>query len=140
MDGEPNLIRGTAAARVILWLVASVTPLYWIVFFATGNLTPSPADCGYKFELAFPAADLWMAVTAALGAIGLGRGANWGRTMALVTAGSILYLAAMDVLFDLENGVYLIARAQTVVEALINLSCLGFGIYLLIAMLPEAAR
>lgn len=140
MDARANGNRGPAAARAVLWIVAAVTPLYWFGFFATGNMTPSPSDCGYKFELAFPAADLWMAASAALAAIGLGRGARWGRAMALVTAGSILYLAAMDILFDLENGVYLIARSQTVVEASINLSCLGFGVYLLAAMLPEPVR
>lgn len=132
--------RGPVAARMILWIVAVVTPLYWIVFFATGNVTPSPTDCGYKFELAFPAADLWMAGAAAIAAIGLGRGARWGRAMALVTAGAILYLAAMDTLFDLENGVYLIARSQTLVEASINVSCIAFGVYLLATMLPEAGR
>jgi len=53
---------------VMLRMVAIVTPLYWIVFFATESLTPSPSDCGYRFELAFPGADLWM--TAALLAAG----------------------------------------------------------------------
>lgn len=127
-------LKGT---RAILWIIAAVTPLYWVVFFATGQLAPSPADCGYQFELAFPAADLLMAVAAAISGIGLARNARWGRAMALVTAGAILYLAAMDILFDLENGVYLIARLQTAVEILINVSCLGFGIYLLTVMLPE---
>lgn len=42
---------------------------------------------------------------AAIAAIGLGRGARWGRGMALVTAGAVLYLAGIDILFDLENGV-----------------------------------
>lgn len=132
-----NAKQGKFGVRVILWIIALVTPIYWIIFFGAGNVTPSPSDCGYKFELAFPAADLWMAAAAALAAIGIGRGARWGRAMALVTAGAVLYLAAMDILFDIENGVYLIARAQTVVEALINVSCLGFGAYLLAAMLPE---
>jgi hypothetical protein len=129
--------RGPAVARVILWIVAIVTPLYWIVFFATGDLTPSPSDCGYRFELAFPAADLWMAAAAAIAAIGLARGRQWGRAMALVTAGAIIYLAGMDILFDLENRVYLLGRSQTVVEATINLACVAFGAYLLAVMLPQ---
>ncbi|MGO9603719.1 MAG: hypothetical protein ACLQAT_10045 [Candidatus Binataceae bacterium] len=129
--------RGPMAARVILWIIAIVTPLYWIIFFATGNLTPSPSDFGYRFEIAFPAADLLMAAAAAIAAIGLARGARWGRAMALVTAGAALYLAGMDILFDLENGVYLLGRSQTAVEATINVSCVAFGIYLLAVMVPD---
>lgn len=129
--------RGPVAARVILWIIAVVTPIYWIVFFATGNLTPSPSDCGYRFELAFPVADLWMAAAAAIAAVGLARAAHWGRAMALVTAGAVLYLAGMDILFDLENGVYVLGRSQTIVEATINLCCVAFGVYLLATMVPQ---
>ncbi len=130
---------GTAAARVMLRMVAIVTPLYWMVFFATGSLTPSPSDCRYRFEPAFPGADLWMAATAAVAAAGLARGRRWGRAAALLTAGSLIYLAAMDILFDLENGVYIALRPRTLAEVIVNLSCLGFGIYLTVTMLPEPA-
>lgn len=121
--------------RAILWMFAIVTPLYWIAFFATGSLVPSPSDCGLRFELAFPVADLYMAVAAASGAIGLARQRWWGPPMALSAASAILYLALMDTTFDLENGVYLMARAQVALAALINLVCFASAGYLSYAIL-----
>jgi len=133
-----------AIVYVILWMTAVVTPLYWIAFFATGNLTPSPTDIGLRFEMAFPAADMWMAVAAALGAIGLKRGWALGYPMAIAAAGSMLYLALMDVTFDLENGVYMLERGQVAIEIAINVFCLGaaavlFGVLLARAPKPNSA-
>ncbi|MFZ0887151.1 MAG: hypothetical protein WA005_01745 [Candidatus Binataceae bacterium] len=36
-------VRGNGRlVRAILWMFAIVTPLYWVAFFATGSLVPSP--------------------------------------------------------------------------------------------------
>jgi hypothetical protein len=129
-------------AYVVLWMTVIVTPLYWIIFFATMNLTPAPTDVGLRFELAFPAADMWMALAAALGAIGLRRGWRLGYPMAAATAGALLYLALMDITFDLENGVYLLQRGQVVVEVVINVLCVSGAALLFYALLrsnPVAA-
>jgi len=125
---------------VILWMTAIVTPIYWIAFFATGNLTPSPTDVGLRFEMAFPAADMWMAIAAALGAIGLKRGWALGYPMAVAAASAMLYLALMDVAFDLENGVYMLGRGQVAIEIAINVFCIGAAAILLSVLLPRAPK
>ncbi len=130
-------------AYLVLWMAAIVTPLYWVVFFATGNLTPAPTDLGLRFELAFPAADLWMACAAALGAVGLRRGWRIGYPMALAAAGALLYLALMDITFDLENGVYLLDRGQVSVEIAINVLCVSGAAVLFYVLLwrePSGTR
>ena len=125
---------------VILWMTAIVTPIYWIAFFATGNLTPSPTDVGLRFEMAFPAADMWMAIAAALGAISLKRGWALGYPMAVAAASAMLYLALMDVAFDLENGVYMLGRGQVAIEIAINVFCIGAAAILLSVLLPRAPK
>src|SRR5208282_2679548 len=122
--------RGPGLARVILWIVAIVTPLYWIIFFTTGNLTPSPSDFGYRFELAFPAADLWMAAAAVIAAIGLARGARWRRRWRWSRRARFSTWRALT-FFSIWKTECLLGRSQTVVEATINVSCVAFGIYLL---------
>jgi len=47
----------------------------------------------------------------------------------LLTGSATLYLASMDILFDVENGIYWRGNAANVaVEVLINLACLGGSI------------
>jgi hypothetical protein len=144
-ESQATLTRATgsrlpALVYAFLWLAAIVTPIYWVVYFATGNLTPSPTDVGQRFELAFPAADMWMAIAAALGAIGLQRGARWGRAMAIAAGSAMLYLALMDITFDLENGVYFLIRGQVIVEMIINATCVIGSLYLLYELIVRAPR
>jgi hypothetical protein len=125
---------------VVLWMAAIITPIYWIVFFASGSLTPAPTDVGLRFELAFPGADLWLALAAALGAIGLRRRWRIGYPMAIAAASAMLYLALMDITFDLENGVYLLERGQVAVEIAINVLCVAGAATLFAVLLPRAGR
>jgi hypothetical protein len=120
----------TRLTYVLLWIAALVTPLYWIVFFAGGHLAPSANDVGMHYEIAFPAADIWMAIAAGIGAIALRRRSLLGYPMAFAAAGSMLYLALLDITFDLENGVYLLGTSQVLVEAVINFMCVFGSLYL----------
>jgi hypothetical protein len=70
-----------------------------------------------------------MAVTAALGAIALQRRRASALLWMLLAGSASVYLAGMDVLFDLENGIYRQGDAGGVaVEAFINVGCLAGGI------------
>jgi hypothetical protein len=69
-----------------------------------------------------------MTVTGALGAIALQRRKASALLWMLLAGSASIYLAGMDILFDLENGIYRSADAGSVaVELFINLGCLTGG-------------
>src|SRR5262249_32791163 len=86
------------------------------------------------FESSFPIADGWMALCAAAAGVGLILGRSWGAKVGLMAGASILYLAAMDITFDVENGMYALAAANDAMEfeIFINASCVVLGVWTLI--------
>lgn len=115
------------------WIIALLcfafvaTLAYWIVFFTSGDVQVRADDVYIAFEKAFPPADAWMAFCALLGAIGLWRGRSWGFLFALLAASSSIFLGLMDLTFNLNQGIYAIGGAETLIEILINLATLLLG-------------
>jgi hypothetical protein len=85
-----------------------LTVAYWIIWFFVDRdlLASSHAATYFAFENAFPLADAWLALTLACGVIGLARRRAFGLLATLLAGGAGIYLGCMDVLFDLENGIY----------------------------------
>ncbi|HEX9036181.1 MAG TPA: hypothetical protein VF808_04240 [Ktedonobacterales bacterium] len=120
--------RGAGRIAVIIAMVfaALLTIAYWLVWFGGGRdlLASSHALSYYTFENAFPAADGWLTLTLLLGALGLWLNRPWGLLWGLLAGGAGVYLGCMDVLFDLENGIYLVPKggdpSAVAIEATIN--------------------
>lgn len=116
----------------LLWFGALATVAYWVVWFGIDRSWLATADTPayYTFENAFPIADAWMAATGALGALALQRNRPTALLWMLLAGSSALYLAGMDVLFDLENGIYRAANGvgNVAVELFINVGCFLGGI------------
>jgi hypothetical protein len=114
----------------LLWFGALATLAYWVIWFGVDRRWLANADTPsyYAFENAFPAADAWMAVTGALGAIALQRRRASALLWMLLAGSASIYLAGMDILFDLENGIYRSPDVGSVaVELFINMGCLTGG-------------
>jgi uncharacterized membrane protein (DUF2068 family) len=133
------LTPGTHAAAGYLVVVAALTALYWIDFFTSGGVHVRDDAVYLAFEKAFPLADAWMAACSLLGAIGLWRRRSWGLLFGLLAASAQIFLACMDVLFNLNEGNYAIASAAMAAEILINVGLL-IGAPLLIAFLWRQRR
>jgi hypothetical protein len=116
----------------LLWFGSVATLAYWIIWFFVDRswLATDDTPAYYTFENAFPAADAWMAVTGTLAAVALARRRPAALLWMLVAGSASVYLAAMDVLFDLENGIYRASNgiANVAVELFINVGCLTGGI------------
>ena len=103
-----------------------ITVAYWVIWFGIDRniLASSQAPAYFTFENAFPAADAWLAITLAIGALGLARRRPWGLLSTLLAGGAGVYLGCMDVLFDLENGIYLVPAgadpSPVIIEIIIN--------------------
>jgi len=122
-----------------LALVAVLTVLYWIDFFSAGSVHVRGDAVYLAFERAFPLADAWMAACSLLGAIGLWRRRPWGLLFGLLAASAQVFLACMDVLFNLNEGNYAIVSTAMAAEVLINVVLL-VGAPLLIVFLWRRRR
>jgi hypothetical protein len=130
---------GGTLMAVVMIAVAIVTAIYWIVWFlipgGRDTLATLPHDQAYiSFQNAFPAADGWMALAALVAAIQMLRGKSSAIIWMFVGGGAGMYLAGMDVLYDLENGVYrAIATNPGSVgtEMAINVATIGISLWVL---------
>ncbi len=114
----------------LLVLSAVVTVLYWINYYSGGDVRVSDARWYTAFEGSFPVADGWMAVCLFFAGIGLWVGQPWGARFGLLAGSALLYLAAMDITFDVENGLYSLAAHSDPMkfEIVINIWSLALGI------------
>jgi hypothetical protein len=140
---SPSVVSQTAAprgARALGFVAIGVTLLivaYWTIWYAGGrDLLASAHTREYlAFENAFPAADAWLALTAFIAGVQLLRGRSNAIFWLILTAGSGLYLGLMDVLFDLENGIYLVSSGGDPVaigiEIAINILTFALSFYVL---------
>lgn len=118
---------GRVAVIIAMLFAALLTIAYWTIWFGVDRniLASSHAAAYYTFENAFPAADGWLVLTLALGALGIALRRPWGLLWSLLAGGAGVYLGCMDVLFDLENGIYLVPKggdpSAVAIEAAINI-------------------
>lgn len=123
---------GVAAPRGLKVIIgamvfaAIITVAYWVIWYGIDRnmLASSQAPSYFVFENAFPAADGWLVITLIIGVIGLARRRPWGLLATLLAGGAGIYLGCMDVLFDLENGIYLVPSGSdpspVIIEIIIN--------------------
>ncbi len=116
------------AHAVVMLLAALITATYWWVYFTSGA-TQTRSDAVYLgFESSFPLADAWLSLCLVLSAIFLlrndARAVLWG----LCAGSATVYLASMDLLFDLEQKVFAPGmNAEAWTEAAIVASCWLLG-------------
>jgi len=127
-----QVIPGRGAVSALLWTSALVTVLYWTIFFTSGDVQSSEAECYLVFERAFPAADFWLALNCAAAAVGLGWGRSWATLFGVCAGSAAVYLGLMDVLYNLENRMYASLSGPMIGEVLINAYCLGFGPFVIV--------
>jgi len=123
---------GLRAVTVMLWISVAATVLYWTTFFTSGAVRSSSEGGYLAFERAFPAADAWLAIAAAISALMLARRDPRAILWGLIAGSSFVYLGLLDVLYNLENGKYASIDGAMAVEVMINLFSLSFGPFLII--------
>jgi hypothetical protein len=124
-------MKGAGADRVhaaLMLLAACLTALYWLIYFTSGA-TQARSDAIYLgFENSFPLADSWMALALVISACCLLRGDSRAVPWGICAGSAMVYLASMDLSFDLEQKVFGTAmNGKSVIEAAINLSCWILG-------------
>ena len=119
----------------ILLIISAIGLIYyWVDFYLRKGVQVIQDDWYLKFQKAFPIADMWVAACALLGAVGLLTEQNYGFLFSMLAAGSFIFLALMDVTFNIENKLYRLVGTsrEMVFELGINLWCLSLGIVLIV--------
>src|SRR5690348_12894359 len=115
---------------VLLILGALVTAAYWWSYFSGGDVMVLHARWYTAFESSFPVADGWMALCMLVSGIGFLLRRSFAAPFGLMAGSALLYLAAMDIAFDVENGLYALARTNDAMkfEAFINITTVLLGV------------
>ncbi len=115
----------------IFAFVAIVT--YWFFWFAVPGVVQSrtPVDSDFAiysgYELAFPLPDAFVAIASLVGVIGLRKMKDWGFLSMMLAAGRAIFLGLEDLLFDLENHMFIPFSGAAVIELAIVLVILALG-------------
>ncbi|MGZ5987804.1 MAG: hypothetical protein ACXWLZ_02020 [Rhizomicrobium sp.] len=136
-----HLLTGQRILAALLILGAVVTVAYWLNYFIAGDVRVLPDYWYSAFEDSFPVADGWMALCMFIAGIGLWRGSRNGALFGLMAGSALIYLACMDITFNIEHGLYALVpkSGPMLTEAWINASSLGLGVATLIMSWRRAA-
>jgi hypothetical protein len=117
--------------RVAAWLAvaAALLVMYWVAWFTDRSVVASAHTPEYiAFEQAFPLADAWLAGAVVMAAIQLWRRRPSALIWLTVVGGAGVYLCALDVLYDLQHGVYASGNGGAIefgINAITALSSIG---------------
>ena len=120
--------------RRVTWMLAVVIVLdvaYWVAWYADRSLVASNTrPAYYEFENAFPLADGWLAICCLGALLALRTRSATALLWLLMAGGAAVYLFGMDVLYDLEHGIWW-SSGGGVVELGINVLTGGVALALL---------
>jgi hypothetical protein len=51
-----------------------------------------------------------------------------GITLSLVCSGGLMFLGILDFSFNTQNGIYMTSKLDLILNAFINVWCVGFGV------------
>ena len=127
------------ALGVMLILGAVVTALYWWSYFSGGDVRVVDALWYEAFESSFPVADGWMALCMTAAGVGLLTNRTWASPMGLLAGSALIFLTAMDVTFNVENGLYPLAATNDAMKAeiAINVATAVLGVWTILACWPR---
>jgi hypothetical protein len=113
---------GRRLVLVTLVSSAALMAVYWTLWFtARGAVASNHRPAYVEFEDAFPLADAWVTYCLLAGWWAIRRGRDVAVLWLLAGGGAGLYLFGMDVLYDLERGIWWRWGAGGVIELVINL-------------------
>jgi len=102
--------------------------LFWIGFFTIGLAPKNPPKGYLEYEHSFPLPDGLLAILLLVAGTLLLLNNPLGNTLSLIAAGALVFLGVLDFSFNIQNGVYKISKSDLILNAFINVWCVGFGI------------
>lgn len=120
--------KGLKTIAVLELLTGIGLILFWIGFFTIGLAPENPPPCYFAYEHSFPLPDIVLAIVLLAAGILLLSGNPRGGRLSLVAAGALIFLGLLDFSFNIQNGIYKISALDLILNAFINIWCVGFGL------------
>ena len=108
--------------------------LFWIGFFTIGLAPKNPPKGYMEYEHSFPLPDGLLAILMLVSGTLLLLNNPLGVSLSLVAAGALVFLGVLDFSFNIQNGLYKTSRMDLVLNAFINIWCVGLGIAIAVAI------
>ncbi len=121
-------IKGLKTIVVLELLTGIGFILFWIGFFTIGLAPENPPQCYFAYEHSFPLPDIILSIAILASGILLLKNKKSGRTLSLVCSGGLMFLGLLDFSFNIQNGIYMTSTVDLILNALINVWCVGFGV------------
>jgi hypothetical protein len=102
--------------------------LFWLAFFTVGLAPEKPPASYFAYEHSFPLPDIILSIAILASGILLLKNNESGRTLSLVCSGGLMFLGILDFSFNIQNGIYMTSTLDLVLNAFINVWCVGFGV------------
>lgn len=127
------------ALGIVLIVGAGITALYWWSYFSGGDVKVSDERWYEAFESSFPVADAWMALCMTAAGFGLLMNRTWAKPAGLLAGSALIFLTAMDVTFNVENGLYPLAATNDAMraEVAINIATAILGVWTILFCWPR---
>ncbi len=129
--------KGLKIAAVLELVLAAGIVSFWIAYFSADIVQindPVLKEKYLAFESAFPVPDAYLSVVLVIGGIGLLRKKVYGRLFSLIGGASLIFLGLLDVSFNTLHGIYRLGFGEAVMNLIINLMCLGTGVFLIVVV------
>jgi hypothetical protein len=133
-------IKGLKTIAVLELLTGIGIILFWIGFFTIGLAPENPPQCYFAYEHSFPLPDIILSIAMLASGILLLKNKESGRTLSFVCSGGLMFLGLLDFSFNIQNGIYMTSTLDLILNAFINVWCVGFGVIIsvLISRKPVA--
>lgn len=134
MDGVVTLVILILSILLIMSTLALI--YYWVDFYLRRGVQVIQEVWYIRFQKAFPIADMWLATCALLGTIGLLTEQTYGTLFSMLAASSMIFLALMDITFNVENKLYrLVGTSREMkLELVGNIWSLSVGVVLIVCL------
>jgi hypothetical protein len=107
VTAETGALPGERAVKRVLGASVVVMIAFWTAWYGHRSLVASgTSQSYYDFENAFPLADLWLGAACVLALVTLVRRHPSALLWLIATGAAGLYLGSMDLLYDLEHGIF----------------------------------
>jgi hypothetical protein len=120
--------KGLKTIAVLELLTGIGIILFWIGFFTIGIAPENPPQCYFAYEHSFPLPDIILSIAIIVSGILLLKNKESGMTLSLVCSGGLMFLGILDFSFNIQNGIYMTSTLDLVLNAFINVWCVGFGV------------
>jgi len=139
-----SLSRRSATWMAVLELtIAAGIVAFWAAFFSFDLVRsgdPRFNEIYLAFESAFPPADLFLTILLIFGGLGLLKDRPRGYFFTLMAGSVLLFLALLDISFNIRHGVYLLGAGEAILNLGINGLCLAAGSFFVFGILRSGCE